>query len=105
MGFRGKPKTRSQGKLKVREKLFDQKKIDRLDVSLKKGVTRDAAVFDTLAVLRVKETIKIQGDYFLAGSGSSVSHSFTVRTPEPTTILMLAAGLAGLAAAGRRRAR
>lgn len=96
--------TGSKGKIKVKERLFGQKKLDKLTAKLKD--TSDSAVLAALGSLRVEETIKIKGDFFQAGSGSSVDHSFSmVHTPEPTTALMLAAGLAGLAAAGRRRSR
>jgi hypothetical protein len=89
--------TGSKGKLKVKEKLSGPKKIDKLKAKLGQS---DAAAFDARSFLNVQETIRIKGDYFRAGSGSSIDQSFTV-VPEPTTGLMLAAGLAGLAA--RRR--
>jgi hypothetical protein len=94
----------TEGKLKVKEKLHGSKKIDKLMASLKNGGTSDSAVFGARSYLNVNETIKIKGDYFRDGSDSSVDHSFST-VPEPTTALMLAAGLAGLAAAGGRRSR
>jgi hypothetical protein len=51
----------------------------------------------------VKSTIKIRGDHFLSGSGgASIDSSLITSAPEPKTALMLAGGLAGLAAARRR---
>jgi hypothetical protein len=95
----------SDGKLKVKEKLSNGKKIDTLKVSFKKSDTSDSTVLNSLPALSVKETIRIKGDYFLDGSDSSVTHSFTSPVPEPTTGLMLALGLAGLAAKRRSRSR
>lgn len=103
-GIAGDAGVASSGKLKVKEKLVDAMVIDILRISLEKGTTSDSALFPAVDSLRVKEKIRIKGDYFLDGSGSSVTHSFSA-SPEPTTALMLAAGLAGLAAAGRRRSR
>ncbi len=95
--------TGTDGKLKAKKKISDGgKKVAKLSADLKNGDTTDTAPLDSLAAVSVVEDIKIKGDYFLAGSGASVGNSFA-HTPEPTTALMLAAGLAGLAAAGRKR--
>jgi len=97
-----------RGQLAVSEKLFQIDRIDTLQAWTREGKTVDSATFDTLVALQVREKISIRGDGSLARSGASVNHSFEVihPTPEPTTALMLAAGLAGLAAArGRRRCR
>lgn len=98
------PGTGTQGKLSAKEKLHGSKKIDLLKVALKKDVTRasDAGAFGARSYLHVTEKIKIKGDYFRDGSDSSVDRSFIATVPEPTTVLMLAVGLAGLAVAGRR---
>jgi hypothetical protein len=93
-----------EDQLKVTSQLFDSKKLDKLSVPLKNGGTSDAAVFDALTSLKVREGINVKGESFFNGNGSAVSHSFTVPVPEPTTASMLAAGLAGLAVVrGRSR--
>ena len=93
-----------RSQLKVTSQLFAPKKLDKLSVPLKNGGTSDAAVFDALTSLKVKEGINVKGESFFNGNGSAVSHSFAVSVPEPTTALMLAAGLAGLAVVrGRSR--
>jgi hypothetical protein len=94
--------TGSRGKVQVWQKLFDDKKIDKLKASLKRGL--DTSEFGDRTTLSVKEVVAIKGDYFDDESDSSIDHTFTgSHVPEPTTALMLAAGLAGLAAARRRR--
>jgi hypothetical protein len=95
----------SHGKLAVTERLFDVDRIDMLQAWTRDGKTSDFATFDALLALQVREKITIKGDYALARSGGAVTHSFHARssTPEPTTALMLAAGLAALAATRRSR--
>jgi hypothetical protein len=95
---------RRKGKLKVKEKIWNGEKIDKLTASFEDGDTSDASEFDALTTLNVSERIKIKGEHFTLGSGSSVAHSFAV-APEPNTALMLAAGLVGIAAAKRRGSR
>ena len=86
-------------------KIFDAQIIGKLRVSSRSGKRSDDAAFDLLAALRVTEKIRVRGDHFLNGSGASIDHSFVSLVPEPSTALMLIAGLAGLATAGRRRSR
>jgi hypothetical protein len=92
----------AEGLLKVKEKIFDEKKIGKLRVSTRSGKTADDLTFGDLATLQVKSKIKIRGDHFLSGSGASIDNSLIASTPEPTTALMLAGGLLGLVAARRR---
>jgi len=97
--------TGSDGKLRVREKVFDGgTKVAKLKAKLGNGDPIDEVpLIGDLTSLNIVEKIKIKGDYFLAGSDSSITNSFAAHAPEPTTAVMLAAGLAGLTAAGRRR--
>jgi hypothetical protein len=95
----------SHGKLAVTERLFDVDRIDMLQAWTRNGKTSDFATFDALLALQVREKITIKGDYSLARSGGAITHSFHANspTPEPTTGLMLAAGLAALAATRHSR--
>ena len=93
----------NRARLAVTERLFDVDRIDMLKTWTRNGRASDSATFDALGALQVRERISIRGDHSPTGRGPSVTHSFHVGspTPEPTTALMLAAGLAALAA-GRR---
>jgi hypothetical protein len=95
------------GTLDVKQKLIEKKQlIDTLRISVAKDEMSDSSLLPALDSMRVKEKIKIKGDYFLQSTGVApeIHHSFSA-SPEPTTASMLAAGLAGLAAAGHRRSR
>jgi hypothetical protein len=92
----------ADGLLKVKEKIFDEKKLGKLRVSTRSGEATDDLRFGGLDALQVASKIKIRGDHFLSGSGASIENSLIASAPEPTTALMLAGGLAGLAAARRR---
>jgi hypothetical protein len=92
----------AKGRLKVKEKLFDEQRIGKLRVSSRNGKLADGADFELLTSLGVKEKIRIRGDHFLNGSGASIGHSFIASTPEPSAALLLGAGLVALVA-GRRR--
>lgn len=95
-----------EGYVAIKEAVFGRKKLARLYISTKRGLTSDEAMFEALSTLAVRSKIRIRGDYFQNGSNAVIDSSVTATfVPEPTTALMLAGGLGGLAAAGRRRSR
>jgi len=93
-----------EGYVSIKETVLGPGKNRRLIISTKRGLTSDEVMFEALSTFAMRSKIRIRGDYFQNGSNAVIDNSVTA-VPEPTTALMLAAGLGGLAAAGRKRSR
>ena len=74
-------------------------RLDRLNVSQRPGRNSDDAVFAALNSVGVSQNLS----FVSGGASDAFTSSFAVSTPEPTTALLLASGLAALAIGRRSR--